>query len=267
MNVIFIISDTFRWDNLSCYGGEQVQTPNLDRFAQESYIFENAYLTSFPTVLNRHDTMTGQNVSTFAGWQPLPPEAITLQQVLESVGISTALISDTPHTLQRGFNYQRDFGAFEWIRGQENDHYRSYPREVTLPCSPEKLRLRHNSLTHYLRNVSNRRTEADYFPAQTMTRAAAWLEENADEGPFFLWVDTFDPHEPWDPPQPYVDRYDAGYQGEEVIYPHYDFWEKSLTPEELNHCRALYAGEVTLVDHWVGQLMDKIDALVQDCIN
>lgn len=261
MNVIFIISDTFRWDNLACYNDKHAHTPNLDRFAQESIIFENAYLGSFPTVPNRHDIMTGKHTSTFAGWQPLPENAITLQQILDNVGITTALISDTPHTLQRGFNYQRGFGAFEWIRGQENDHYRSYPKQVTLPAEPEKLRLRHNSLTHYLRNVSNRKAESDYFCAQTMTKCMEWLEENAYQGQFFLWVDTFDPHEPWDPPQKYVERYNPGYDGDDVIYPPYGFWKDFLTSDDLNHCRALYHGEVSLVDHWVGKLIDKIDAL------
>lgn len=261
MNVVFIISDTFRWDSLRCYSDNHLITPSLDRLADESYIFENAYLGSFPTVPNRHDIMSGKNTSTFAGWQPLPADTITLQQILESVGISTALIADTPHILQRGFNYQRDFGAFEWIRGQENDHYRSHPRTPALPCSPEKLRLRHNSLTHYLRNVSNRRSEADYFCAQTMSRSIDWLEENANEGPFFLWVDTFDPHEPWDPPKEYVDLYNPAFDGEQVTYPHYGFWKDFLAPEELHYCRNLYNGEVSLVDHWVGKLLDKIEAL------
>jgi len=261
MNVILIISDTYRWDNLGCYGGTEVHTPNLDRLAKESYVFENAYLTSFPTVPNRHDIMTGKATYTYAGWQPLPADAITLQEVLGSVGISTALVADTPHLIGRGFNYQRGFDAFEWVRGQENDHYRSYPRQVTLPCSREKLRMPDYTMVHYVRNTSNRRSEADYFVARTMAQAGDWLEENAREGPFFLWVDTFDPHEPWDPPQHYVDLYDPGYEGEEVIYPRYDFWQKFLTPEELNHCRALYAGEATMVDRWVGRLLDQIDTL------
>jgi arylsulfatase A-like enzyme len=87
-----------------------------------------------------------------------------------------------------------------------------------------------------------------------------WLEENVECQPFFLYVDTFDPHEPWDPPQWYVDLYDPGYQGEEVIYPQYapcDF----LSEAEVKHCRALYAGEVTMVDAWVGKLLNRLDDL------
>jgi len=93
--------------------------------------------------------------------------------------------------------------------------------------------------------------------SQTMARAATWLEENGKAGPFLLYVDTFDPHEPWDPPLRYVDLYDPGYRGEEVIYPQYAPCDY-LTDAELNHVRALYAGEVTLVDTWVGKLLDCI---------
>src|SRR5262249_22689839 len=56
----------------------------------------------------------------------------------------------------------------------------------------------------------------------------------------------------------YVDMYDPGYEGEEVTYPLYrksDF----LTPKEIKHCRALYAGEVTMVDSWVGRLLQRLD--------
>ena len=58
-----------------------------------------------------------------------------------------------------------------------------------------------------------------------------------------------------------MERYDPGYDGEEVIYPRYYFWKEFLTERELQHCRALYAGEVTLVDRWIGFLLDRIATL------
>jgi len=77
---------------------------------------------------------------------------------------------------------------------------------------------------------------------------------------FFLHIDAFDPHEPWDPPQHYVDMYDPGYTGEVVDHPAYDYADY-LTPAEIRHCRALYAGEVTLVDTWMGRLFETIEHL------
>lgn len=88
-----------------------------------------------------------------------------------------------------------------------------------------------------------------------------WLETNHDQHDnFFLYIHSFDVHEPWDPPHYYVERYDPGYDGEEVILPRYDRCDY-LTEAEMNHCRALYAGEIGLVDRWFGMLLGCIDHL------
>ena len=261
MNAILIVSDTFRYDHLGCYGNEWINTPNLDKFAEKSTVFDRAYAASFPTVPHRHDVYTGKYTFTYSDWAPLPKNEIVLPQLLQQAGCVTQLIVDTPHMVKDGFNYDRGFDGWLWIRGQENDRYMTAPTEVKLPCQPGKLRRKGITTTQYLRNVSNRQSERDYFVAQTMTAAAKWLELNHDQHKsFFLHVDTFDPHEPWDPPRWYVDMYDSGYEGKEVIYPVYGPCNY-LTAEELKHCRALYAGEVTLVDRWVGMLLKKITDL------
>jgi arylsulfatase A-like enzyme len=104
------------------------------------------------------------------------------------------------------------------------------------------------------------KNESDHFAARTMAESAKWLEKNWKHDKFFLYVDTFDPHEPWDPPRKYVDFYDPGYSGEEVTYPAYGPCDY-LTSAELKHVRALYAGEATMVDHWVGYLLRKVKKL------
>ena len=72
-------------------------------------------------------------------------------------------------------------------------------------------------------------------------------------------MDFFDPHEPWDVPQWYVDMYDPNYAGEVVDYPQYAKWREFLTEDELKHCRALYAAEVTIIDRWVGKIFEKVE--------
>ena len=260
-NVILIISDTLRRDALACYRGDWIHTPHLDRFAQQAVIFDNAMVSSFPTVPLRNDVLTGRYTFTYKAWAPLEEKEVTLQETLNKAGILTALVADTPHPFAPGYNYQRGFAAWEVIRGQEVDPFRSAPRDVKLPCDPKKLRNPETTVVQHLRNVARRHREEDYFVAQTMTRAAEWLEENRDGRRFFLYVDTFDPHEPWDPPRYYVERYDPGYAGEEVTYPRYDLWREFLSEAELKHCRALYAGEVSLVDRWIGFLLDRVATL------
>lgn len=258
MNVILIVTDTMRRDHLGLYGSERVHTPSLDRLAEQSFVFENAYAASFPTVPNRMDVMTGRFTFIEAGWQPLPREATVLSEVLGAAGFTTMLIADTPHILARGFGYQRGFSGWEWIRGQENDAWRTAPADPPLPAHPSKLR-HPPTVKQHLRNTATRRGEEDCFCARTMTAAGDWLAENRDRD-FFLYVDTFDPHEPWDAPESYVERYDPGYVGEEVTYPVYGRCDY-MTPRELEHMRALYAAEVTLVDAWVGRLLGRVEEL------
>jgi arylsulfatase A-like enzyme len=260
INVITIISDTFRYDHLGSSGNRWIQTPNLDLFAEKSMIFDRAYAASFPTIPHRHDLFTGQYTFTHSGWEPLKRNEIILPQLLRQAGYVTQLINDTGHMLSHGMYYQRGFDGWLWIRGQEMDAYATQPIEIKFPCDPRKLRNR-RSVVQYLRNVSMRKFENEYFVAKTMTEASKWLELNYDKHEkFFLYIDTFSPHEPWDPPKWYVDKYDPNYEGEEVIYPSYEPSDY-LTSEEVKHCKALYAGEVTLVDNWVGNLLAKVEDL------
>jgi len=260
MNFIIIISDTFRRDHLGCYGNEWISTPHLNAFAAKAQVFDNAYSASFPTVPHRRDVMTGCFTAAYTPWAPLTESETVIADVLSRAGYTTAMIADTPHILENGYYFDRGFDGWEWIRGQESDRWKTHPRHPEDPAAPEKLRNPEGMRKKHRRNIADRRYESDTFVARTMACACNWLEDNYKDGQFFLYVDTFDPHEPWDAPQWYVEKYDPEYAGDVVDYPVYaktDF----LTPAELKHCRALYAAEVTLVDRWVGRLLEKISDL------
>ena len=260
MNIIQIVSDTFRWDYLGCYGNSWIHTEHLDRFARDSVIFDRAYIASFPTIPHRHDLFTGRYTFVYSTWAPLPRDEIIISQILRQAGYVTMLIVDTPHMIRDAHYFDRGFDAWWWIRGQEHDRYMTNP-----PKDPEE---RQKALgRQYLQNVSLRRFEEDYFVAKTMKSAIKWLELNYDQHEkFFLHIDTFDPHEPWDPPKWYADMYDPEWKGGEVPGGAYILGvprpaASDLTEEQLNHLRALYAGEVTLVDRWIGRLLQKIEDL------
>ena len=261
MNIIVIVSDTMRWDHLGCYGNKWIKTPNIDGLARESVVFDRAYAASFPTVPNRKDVFTGRYTFTYTGWSPLEKDAVVFAPLVRQAGYVTMLVVDTPHIMRDGFYFDRGFDGWLWIRGQEGERYSTDPVEVRFPCAPEKLRNPQRTVVQYMRNTSQWRGEADHFCAQTMTAAANWLERNHTHEKFLLYVDTFDPHEPWDPPKWYVDLYDPGYEGEEVYYPVYGRWKDFMTEAELRHARALYAGEVTLVDRWIGVLLRRVEEL------
>lgn len=261
MNVILVMTDTNRYDNFSCYAPDtRVRTPRLDEFARQAFVFENAYLGSFPTIPARQDLMSGNFSFTRYEWQPLPAETVTMQQVLSASGVVTQLIADNPHLVEMGFNYERGFDAWEWIRGQETDLWKTAPRRVKLPEVGNKMRTPF-LVQGYLRNTAWWQKEEDRFAPRTIQAACRWLEENQDQPQFFLYLDLFDPHEPWDAPKKYVDMYDPDYKDINLLYSNYGFWREFLTEAELNHNRAEYMAEVSLVDHWFGQLLDKIDEL------
>ena len=259
MNVIVIVSDTLRRDHLNCYMPTRVKTPNLDMLARSSVLFERLYTGSFPTIPHRTDLMTGRYVFHTRGWSPLEKEK-AIQEILLSAGYVTGMITDTYVYYAPGMNLHRGFSGYKWIRGQQGDNYVTAPIPVKYPCAKEKLRSPEKLVEQHLRNTAFRQHEREWFVAQVMSEAADWLEGNADHEKFYLYIDAFDVHEPWDPPRWYVDLYDPGYTGEEVILPRYDRCDY-LTEEELNHVRALYAGEITLMDKWLGVMLEKLKDL------
>jgi arylsulfatase A-like enzyme len=272
-NVILIMNDSLRRDHVGCFGvkppwprpgheGEPfIQTPNLDRFAEEAMRFDRYYIASYPTVPNRTDLYTGRFGFCYRGWQPLDASDVILPEILKRHGYTTAMIFDTPPLAHNSYNFTRGYDAWDWIRGQMGDRYITDPH-VSTPMTADKHKIRNlNGTRIYLRNQRDRLHEADYLAPRTLTRAAQWLERNADQDGFLLWVDTWDPHEPFDPPPHYLALYDEpGYDGQHIIFPQYGHCDY-MTPEELNHVRALYAGEVTMCDTWVGYLLDTVARL------
>lgn len=256
MNVILVVSDTLRYDCVSYHRVDpyrwdirnRPRTPHIDRFAERALVFDRAYTGSFPTIPMRTDMITGKLTFPYRGWTPLPEDEAILAEELTNAGYVSMLICDTPHLVRDGHRFDRGFSAWHWNRGQEGDRAITDDVPVVPPCDAAKQRLPERHLRCHLKwRTVHWQCEEDTFVAKTMRDACRWLERNYTHSNFFLWVDAFDPHEPWDPPLHYVDMYDPGYEGQVVDHPRYDY-QSFLRPEELRHCRALYAGEVTLVD-------------------
>jgi arylsulfatase A-like enzyme len=273
MNLIVICIDSLRRDHLGCYGNSWIRTQNFDRFAKESVVFDGFNLNAIPTVPFRRALMLGRRIWPFKdavkpakdaisilGWQPLEMSEMTLQDALQRAGYVTGMISDVENNFRPGCNFHKGFHSWQFLRGQEGDHAGTGTSTMNVDrfMHPALENTRAQEfLEQYLRNIDNRRTEEDYFAPRVFRKAQEWLERNARQyEKFYLYIDSFDPHEPWDPPQEYVDFYDPGYKGKEIIFPQAGPIE-DITPEELKHIRALYAGEVSMVDRWFGHFMEK----------
>jgi len=243
MNVIWITSDTFRRDHIGAHGNKQIQTPSLDMLAERSVRFQRHYAAGFPTMPARADHFTGRWTMSFMGWSPLPSNVTTLAEILSAKGLHTAAVVDTPFYLREGMNYDRGFRSFFMNTGQEGS-------------GAKKMKDgRHESQDAR----AAWRFESDYNSPQTFIKAMQWLEHHYKED-FFLYVDTWDPHEPWDAPSYYTEIYWPDYDGE-IIEPIYGFWKDvpGFTQERLEKAHATYCGEITMVDTWLGYLLRRVE--------
>src|SRR6266511_4141791 len=99
-NVVLIVADTFRRDRLGSYAGHTgisealAHTPNLDRLAAQSAVFDHHYAAGFPTMPTRADHALGKWTFTFMAWEPLPRDQTPLSQILSHHGVRTDAVGD-----------------------------------------------------------------------------------------------------------------------------------------------------------------------------
>ena len=265
-NIVLLITDTFRYDNLGERARRPIRTPMLDRFeAERATAIDKFYMSSFPTVPHRTDIATGTLGWPHYPWQPIDQSGPNhIGKLLGGQGYATQLICDCPHLFNTRF--QHGFDAAFQHRGQEGDKPLLHHNDEMKVVMPNEKTRPHPSYRGQTLPNTHRWTnryyqyETETFSSRTSETAVRWLEENYRSGPFFLWVDFFDPHEPWDPPEYLVKRYDPDYTGPPMLHPNYG--PSSLyTEAELHNLWAHYAGETELVDRHIGQILQKVEDL------
>src|SRR5215471_8451922 len=185
-NVILITIDTLRADHVGCYGAKNVKTPTLDSLAADGVLFERA-ISQVPLTWPSHAVvLTGtypfQNgVQDFTG-EPLSPQFRSVAQAFKSAGYRTgavvsAFVLDRSWGLGRGFDFYDDAFSAETFQ----------KKEIGL---------------------------VDRRAGESVDHAIAWLKKSPQR-PFFFWLHLYDPHSPYDPPEPYRTEYrDHLYDGE-----------------------------------------------------
>ncbi|MFB6075211.1 MAG: sulfatase-like hydrolase/transferase [Haloarculaceae archaeon] len=277
MNVLFVSLDSLRRDFLGAYRDRprpleyDVATPNLDRFAERATAFDTHYAGSLFCMPTRREWLTGVQEFPWRGWGPIEPFDTTLPLAARETGTFTQLITDHYHYFQHGADgYYEDFNAFEFVRGHEFDAWRASPR------TPDERLLAQAGAesadgvdfmdrAQYARNVSDfdESDERTFFAPKVFSSAVEFVRETEwDE--WFCYVDSFDVHQPFHCPEPYASMY----TDEDPRDPALSFWPRWGTVEEgqgdvsereLAFARAQFAGKVTMVDEWVGRLLDALD--------
>lgn len=279
LNVIVVVLDSLRQDHVGFYRGlygwrsvfdnvPPPDTPNLDKLASESIVFTNAYPSGLPTVPVREELLTGQFTLPYHPWSPMHPDSYTMPELLRGLGYFTGLVADTYHLFKPSMNYTKGFDTWFFIRGQEYDAYGIPPpvnRRVEDYVTKDYYsnyagsRSYADLVAQFLANIDDWRGEEDWFAARVFKAAVNWVKNAYRKySRFMLWVDSFDPHEPWMPP-PRFDKYtDPNYKGPKLILPMGGEASKWYTSEQINYIRGLYAGEVAYVDYYFGEFYNAL---------
>jgi arylsulfatase A-like enzyme len=280
-NVLLIVVDTLRADYVGAYGG-RARTPAIDSLAGEGVRFTRFYPEAMATLPARRSIMTGRRIFPFRGWRrwpnlgntpgwaPIEEVDATFTSALARAGYWTAYVTDNPYL---GFapeyeRFRRSFAQFVRFPGQlgatrpdpsvsRQEVERWLVPELRLPHIRGRVRRFLAGSGHYWRD------ESRSLAARVFTAAAGALEEGARRRPFALVVDTYEPHEPWTPPRSYIDLYrDADARGPVPCLGRYmrvaDYLPPGRRDHVLRQMRDVYAAEVTMTDHWLGVLLERL---------
>ena len=223
MNIILVIIDTLRYDHIGAHGNDWIKTPHFDTLASRSWVFDRSFSASFPTIPHRTDVITGKYGSPLFPWRPLRWDHVTFPEILAENGYCTQLIHDTPHLVNGGHNFDYPFHAWTPVRGAEVDRPWidcGEPMLENWDWDPlfdqfDRKSIGTRLIKTYCRANRHRKKDEDWNTARLFRTASRWLRDNAGRDNFFLWVDCFDPHEPWDVPPEFAKLYvdSPGYDG------------------------------------------------------
>jgi len=181
-NVLLITIDTLRADRLGCYSGRSPKTPHIDSLAESGVLFSKAFALT-PTTLPSHTNILLGTTPLVHGIHDafdsvVDARFLTLAEHLKTNGYATGAFVGS-FRLDARFGLSQGFDVYD-------DDYQS--------------RASHKNF------VGERKAEA------VISQSLGWLKNQ--RGPWFLWVHCFDPHDPYDPPEPFRSQYQNPYDGE-----------------------------------------------------
>ena len=205
-NLLFIMADQLAPQVLPAYGHPSVQTPHLDRLAEDGIVFENAYC-NFPLCApSRFSMLSGRlpsRIGAFDNAAELPASVPTYHHYLRAAGYRTCLAGkmhfvgpDQLHGYEERVTTDVYPANFQWVPDMQLDG------EVWLEW--------YHSMRAVLDAGPHRRSVNVAYDDETGFEAVRWLHEHADSGderPFALTVSFFSPHDPYLPPPHWWDRY------------------------------------------------------------
>lgn len=270
MNVLLLLIDSLNRHDLEAYNPATfVKSPNLRAFAERGAKMTRHFAGSLPCMPARREIAAGRREWLWRGWGHTEAFDNLIADRARRQGAVTKLITDHYHYFEHGSHgYFESFDGFDFIRGQEIDHWKTDPIAERPAWVEEVGRWRDGiPRDHYYRNTRGFRTEDDWFTPKVFHAIRDWLRVNHTHDKWFLFVDHFEVHEPFYCVEPYRSLYtDQAFTDQNIWPPYQDeglcraFLEQ-VSPEELAYIRAQYWGKVTWVDKYIGMLMDTLTEL------
>jgi arylsulfatase A-like enzyme len=264
MRTVFVLFDSLNRLSLGPYGAKTVETPSFDRLAARSVTFDNHYVGSMPCIPARRDMQTGRLSFMHRSWGPMEPFDNSFPEILEAAGVYSHLITDhLQYFRDGGATYHTRYTTYDYLRGQHGDAWKAEvaPDWRRLKQSYHPLQYSETRGVDQYHHIINRqflRDEADYPLTKCFDGAVDFLSRNRGAEDWFLQVETFDPHEPFNAPARFKDRFPTDYDGPVLDWPPYARVRES--PDERAELCAHYRANLAFCDEQLGRLLDQFDA-------
>lgn len=242
-NVLLLILDTVRAEDMGLYGYERATTPEIERVAATGVTFDRALVTA-PWTLPSHASMfTGlpaHELSTDFD-RPLDDAPPTLASVLAGRGYATGGFVANPTYASRASGLDRGFASYR-------DHVVSVGELIDNAFWPRRV-------VEWGRGLLGRQGRLVRKTAEDVNRELLdWLPTNGR--PFFAFLNYFDAHEPYEPHAPF----DTLFFERSPRFWLIKGWQKERSRQELQEIRAAYDGNIAYIDHHIGQLLRALEA-------
>jgi len=259
-NIVFILADDLGYGDVGCYGQEKIETPHIDRLAGEGMRFMQFYAGTTVCAPSRSSLLTGQHTGhTFIrgnkeiqpeGQYPLADSVQTFAQLLQRGGYRTGAFGKWGLGMvgTSGAPDKKGFDRFFGYNCQRQSH-RYYPTHLW--DNDRRVVLEGNGLLH----------KAVYAPQLIQQQALKFIEKNKDRA-FFAFIPVVLPHAELQGPD---DQYYKEYAGRFEEHPHkgQDYGRDASVGgyASVEDPRATFAGMVSRLDAYVGEVLAKLDEL------
>lgn len=248
MRAITVMYDSLNKLFLQPYGCQNGLTPNFQRLAEKSCVFDKFYCGSMPCMPARREMHTGRLNFLHRSWSPLEPYDESCVELMSNNGIHTHFISDHEHYWHDGgLNYHCKFTTYEFIRGQEGDAWKG---EVEGFQGNNKIRVQDKINRKYIQK------EEDHCHVRAFNSAIEFLDKNKNQDNWYLHLEYFDPHEPFFAPERFKKLVDE--KCDDIDWPPYAKIDESNI-KDFESYKKNYLALLCMCDEYLGKLLDYFD--------